>query len=90
MKKLRYLSILWLSILFFGCGNGGQDTGSNSSDITVSTIERSLPLNEKMEVISGEIYEARSDDAIINIEHNLTTNKRYITLLQGTGVIIKQ
>jgi len=96
MKKTLYIMSLTIALLFVGCGGGGgsdndsSSTGSNSIPTTLTpSSETMLKVNVKTEVKSGEIYEARSSDALVDIEHNLVSNRRYITLIKGEGAILK-
>jgi len=90
MKKSLYIMTLIVAMAFLGCG-GSDDTESPTSQppVTNPVAEKALELNIKTEVTTGEVYEARSSDARIDIEHDLIHNKRYITLIQGQGVIIE-
>ena len=89
MNKLRDIVILGLAIVFLGCSNGDKDKETTPSNNGTPVVERILEHNVKMEVLSGEVYEARSEDALIDIEHDLVNNKRYVLLIQGEGVIIE-
>ncbi len=64
----------FISFLMSGCSD---EKGSNN-----------LALGVRTQVESGDTYYALSDNALVTFEHNLTTNKRYITLTQGEGQLI--
>ena len=93
MRIINKIALIILSIAFVACNGGGED-GSDSAningDMAATAIETALVLNIKTEVFAGQSYVAKSDDALVTVEHNDAANNKYITLTQGQGVIISQ
>lgn len=94
MKKIFYSILLIMPIFFIGCGGGGSGDSApasttNETNTSTPSTGIALVLNLKTEVEPGDIYEARSTDASIDIDHDLVLNKRYVTLLKGKGIILK-
>lgn len=93
MKVTSRVILTSLMLLLFACNGGGGDRDSTmgvSTNNNTTVIEIVLTLNVRTEVFAGQSYFAKSSDALVTVEHNETTGKKYVTLTQGEGVIISR
>lgn len=81
MKAVN-LFILLFFLGLWSCNNS-VPTATSGKSVTQSD----LVLNQRTEVYQGQSYEALSSDAIIDVEYDASTGKRFVTLKSGLGII---
>ncbi len=81
MKTITKLVAPLSAALFIGCvGSGGG---------RLDHTEIALEFNQSIEVFDNDQYESRSDDAIIKLTHHTDSDRRFVTLEQGKGIILR-
>jgi len=94
MNIITKITFLFIMLILYSCnagGGGGGEKGKSSTQtnkIETNLVETALVLNVKTEILEGQSYIAKSDDALVTIEHDEVASKKYITLTQGEGVIV--
>ena len=92
MNIISKISLCFLMLILFSCNVGGDKAkklrSSETSKTETNLVETALVLNVKTEIFEGQSYIAKSDDALVTVEHDEVASKKYITLTQGEGVIV--
>ncbi len=95
MKQFAKLAIPISALFIIGCGSSGDsntpsnETTTPSNETTTQSNDIELTLNGSTEVFDGDVYESRSNDAKISLVHHTNSDRRYVTLTEGNGVIIR-
>jgi hypothetical protein len=76
-------------LLIFCLGLLSCNSSTPSATSGKSVTQSDLVLNQRTEVYQGQSYEALSSDAIIDVEFDASTGKRFVTLKSGQGTIKK-
>lgn len=87
MKTIKLLSITSLSILLLaGCGE--ESNKSVFGDANIDGVY-TLSVGGRSEVLQGDILEPDSTDTIIEVEHIIDNDAKYVTIVSGSATLLR-